>query len=603
MSFRASIVFPLLFIAFPTQAAELQGVVLENEVNGRPAERIGVDAIGANRAETDSSGKFTLRFPAKRPGDPVRVIISKPGHVVVNDVQLETVLLANPDDKPLLVLVCRTSDREEMARRYFRLRVLDAIEDNYVRQLQKLEVEKAALGADYERRLRSLETERNSARSGAENMAMDLAKGKPGESSELRRDALRLFLDGKVEGAIQLLDKDKLHRLRTVARRQKEGADRELEENAQAWMLRAQMFILQFRFDDAADAIQEAIEAAPDDFLVNFQFGLFNQQLNRYQEARKAYDRTLEIARRGKRDKAIAFTLNNLGVLNNDQNRPDDARKAYEEALQIYRELERQTPQSCLADLAGTLDNIGVLERGQNRPDDARKAYEEALQIRRELARQNPTYLYRVADTLNNLGVLDLDQHRVADARKDLVEALQIRRELARQNPQTHLHHLADTLLNLGLLDRDQIRMADARKDLDEALQIFRQLAQRAPETYLPDVANSLNTIGLLDADQGRMDDAQKTLGEALQIFRELARQNPQTYLPRVAGTLSNLGDVHRAQGRRDGARKAFDEALTIYERFAARDPQQFKPDVAHVKGRLAGLGRWRALLGCGAAF
>jgi len=58
---------PALFIAFPTQAAELQGVVLENEVNGRPRKGW-CGRYRSYRAETDSSGKFSCVFP-QRAGD------------------------------------------------------------------------------------------------------------------------------------------------------------------------------------------------------------------------------------------------------------------------------------------------------------------------------------------------------------------------------------------------------------------------------------------------------------------------------------------------------------------------------------------------------
>jgi len=87
--------------------------------------------VGASRTESDFEGKFSLEFPKRQPGEPVRLIVSKPGYEVVNDVELEATLPADPEAKPLLVLLCKEGNREEMAARYYRLRSNEAIEATY----------------------------------------------------------------------------------------------------------------------------------------------------------------------------------------------------------------------------------------------------------------------------------------------------------------------------------------------------------------------------------------------------------------------------------------------------------------------------------------
>jgi hypothetical protein len=140
----------VLFSTLACLAADLKGQVLENEVGGRPMVDVVVDADGANQTHTDKGGKFTLSFPNKKPGHQVRLTIDKPGYVVVNDIQMEFTLLDAPAAKPpLLVLLCQGKGREEMARRYYRLRAISAIEDGYKKQLRRLEKEKATLGEEY----------------------------------------------------------------------------------------------------------------------------------------------------------------------------------------------------------------------------------------------------------------------------------------------------------------------------------------------------------------------------------------------------------------------------------------------------------------------
>jgi hypothetical protein len=120
-----------LLAASPADAAVLKGVVVENEVGGPPAPNVEVTSTGANPKETRNDGQFTLDFPDKKPGAVVHVFVSKVGYVVVNDVQLEQMLPANADVKPLVILVCREANREEMKRRYYGLRSLvDRFQNN-----------------------------------------------------------------------------------------------------------------------------------------------------------------------------------------------------------------------------------------------------------------------------------------------------------------------------------------------------------------------------------------------------------------------------------------------------------------------------------------
>ena len=107
-------------------------------------------------------------------------------------------------------------------------------------------------------------------------------------------------------------------------------------------MLKAQLLTVQLRFDDAEKAYLQAIAAEPDSFEANFAYALFTQNLNRFEQAKAAYGRCLEWARKNGKDGELPTTLNNLGVLDSDQGWMEEARKEFAEALQIYETLARQ---------------------------------------------------------------------------------------------------------------------------------------------------------------------------------------------------------------------------------------------------------------------
>ena len=182
-----------------------------------------------------------------------------------------------------------------------------------------------------------------------------MAKNQPGAGSELYEKVKRLFLEAKVEEAITLLDEEKLRQL-------DEEAKKAIENAVQPRLLKAQLFTVRLRFDEAEKSYLQAIEIAPDNFIASFAFAYFNHGLNRYQQAKTAYSRCLELARKSENKAELAETLNNLGILDNDQNGMDEARREYQEALQIYHELSQKDPEDYLADVATTLNNLGILD-------------------------------------------------------------------------------------------------------------------------------------------------------------------------------------------------------------------------------------------------
>jgi Tfp pilus assembly protein PilF len=117
-------------------------------------------------------------------------------------------------------------------------------------------------------------------------MAEQLALAKPGQMSEIYNQALRLFVDRRTEEALKVLDEEVLQQNLVVARKRKEEAEQAIQQAAQSWVLKARLFVVQFKFEDAGKAYQDALQAAPERYEVNFAYASFNQGLNRYTTTR-----------------------------------------------------------------------------------------------------------------------------------------------------------------------------------------------------------------------------------------------------------------------------------------------------------------------------
>ena len=389
--------FLMLAMASPAWAAvTLHGIVSLDRERGAPVAKVAVSAPGANATISDDNGAFVMIFPEGRPGQDVRLGVRRAGWSVVNDILLDHRLPGAPAVRPFEIIVCKETERDLRVAEFYRLKGNQAVEQTYKIKLAELEGRQAATAQERNRLLR----ERDQARQQVDEWAPQIARLKTGEIGGSYREALRLFLDGKTDAALQILSEERLEQEALKAQEQ-------LNQAVQGWLLKGQLLITRLDFAGAGGAYAQAIKFAPSSYDAWFQYGYFHQQQNHFTEALRGYERALQLA---PDTVQIATTLNNLGVLHSDENRMTEARKVYEKALDIHRDLAKKNPDVYLPYVATTLNNLGVLHRDENRMTEARKVYDEALDIRRDLAKKNPdVYLPDVAMTLNNLGNLHSD--------------------------------------------------------------------------------------------------------------------------------------------------------------------------------------------------
>jgi hypothetical protein len=86
MLYRLVILFLLGFGALPVRAETLKGRIVENEIRGRGLANVEIldEAQTTNPTTSDDWGRFSLDFPTKHAGEPVRIVVKREGYVVVN---------------------------------------------------------------------------------------------------------------------------------------------------------------------------------------------------------------------------------------------------------------------------------------------------------------------------------------------------------------------------------------------------------------------------------------------------------------------------------------------------------------------------------------
>src|SRR6516162_7331509 len=254
---RIVLILLLAAVAQAQGATEVQGAMIKGIVilNGEGGQGVGNVQI-TDSAHTggpwarDTDGGFNLEYPNRAPGERVWLGGIKGGNVVVNWVQLDLALPKDPNANPLQIIICKEADREEMARHFYQLKGNEAIEATYQQKLKALEEENKSNAAT----IAKLQEERDQAKVSAEKAAAELAKNQPGQGSEMYQEAQRLFLAGKIEAAIALLDDDKLRQAAEQAQKAAKQAQKTLTDAIQGWRLKANLFTLKFRFEEAEKA-------------------------------------------------------------------------------------------------------------------------------------------------------------------------------------------------------------------------------------------------------------------------------------------------------------------------------------------------------------
>jgi tetratricopeptide (TPR) repeat protein len=557
MRLNAALVGLLLAVSNPLAASSfkgvtLKGVILLNEAGGPPIANVQVSVIdGANAVSSLSNGTFVLEVD-KQPGAAVRLILQKPGMVVVNAHEREFNLPKPENAASLTFLLCQEADLPEMRRHYYHVDSVDSSAQSYGRKLQGSHAKNRATQAEKEQ----------------PQVDPDIAK-KATRGEKLVREKAEEVSNFPVHGMSSVYrsyDAMALNRDGTVYRRQNQP-----EKARKA-------------YDKALEISRNLAQQDPATYLPDVADTLNNlgdmlSDQNRMEEALTAYDEALKISRNLAQQNStylpnVAMTLNNLGTIFRKQNRPDEERQAFDEALRLYRDLQQRNPDIYRPHVAETLNNLGILNLDQHRREETLKAFKEGLTIFETLARENPgQYGLEVESTR---GWLEVAFH----------ETLKSYRERAQLRPAIYLPYVAETLKALGILNYDQNRPEEAGRVLGEAIAIYGTLAKKNSKPYGREAVLIYETLATESHGQYREDVEstgrllEATFDEALKSYHEQAPLDPATYQPNEAEALKNLGILYHGQNRMEEARNAFSGALAIYETLARKDPRRYELDV-----------------------
>ena len=325
MMLRCAVWIIVWNVAVCLHAAHFNGHVYHDRHEGEPIANVDIQAEGANPTATDKNGEFALRFPHKNVGDAVELKVCKEGYVVVHDIMLYYILTPHsPNPKPE-ILLARQADKEEMARRFFLRKSIEAADGSHTRIAadKHLQGNATSLG-EYKKKLEQ-------AKAFAEKTVDELAREQTGQAPALYKSALRLFIDGNSKTALDKLDE--------CLKKQMATDKRVPQDLLKTYRLMGYIRTLELDFLGATDAYERAAKAAPDDFAAHFALALLLQSQNQPTIALATYIQARDSARKAANKPDEAMTLSNMGILYCDKKQVKDARAAFDDAIKLYREL------------------------------------------------------------------------------------------------------------------------------------------------------------------------------------------------------------------------------------------------------------------------
>jgi len=275
-------------------------------------------------------------------------------------------------------------------------------------------------------------------------------------------------------------------------------------------------FILQSRFDDAADAYAQAADVqkaiAPDRLGVAQNIvrqGTVAIYRGDFETAQAFLEDGLwRQKQRVPGSMLVASTLSELGRVTNQQGRFSEGEQFFREALAIT---ERLLPGS--REVVKPLNGVAITLQTQGDEVAAERAYQRALSIAVNVDPESR----QVAVLLNNIGTVWEDRGDYRRAEHYFLRALVLHEQLEPQGPSVSL-----TLGNLGVVAMLQSDWASARDYHSRALAL-----REASSPGSLDVAVSLSHLGKTARLQKAYDDADRYLHRALPIAQRVAPRSP----------------------------------------------------------------------------
>lgn len=426
--------------------------------------------------------------------------------------------------------------------------------------------------------------------------------------TSLAKKAQKIYNNKGAEAAIELLTSNE-----TLA-----SQESKLKEISKEKMALAKLYVETYRFDEAKESYQKAVDLFFD-YENAMEYWHFLNTNNHQLDAIKILEKLKKINLM-EDQKIIVFAK--LGVCYSVINNFKKAEESLLEALKLFRILSKtddndlqlihqearlhlkllylwtnrikeaeEVPielQKLHPDLIPIFNVINALLSETNVSKKTEQEYIKKIALLRGLAKKEPdTYNPVLGSTLSFLAMIYGKSNRLKEKETIVLETIELYRSLAKSNPNAYNRYLLSELGNLANLYIHTNKLKKAEAIYIEVIEQY-SILFKTNSVYSSSYSSALVSLGLLYYDANRLKESKKLHIEAIKIQKIMAKTNPEAYNSYLADTLGVLGNIYHKSNELKEAEDVYLEALQIERSLAKNNPDVHNPDLQRMLSLLA---------------
>ena len=387
----------------------------------------------------------------------------------------------------------------------------------------------------------------------------------------LKEQAQQAFKNGEYDRADNLLDQiderrnNAIHQLHKLQTDTAVRLEQEQLGKAENLVSRAKLQRLQYRYEKAAQYLQEAAAALPEGRKKEWSvyLGAAGEDLHRiahYADALRLFKQSLFIFREISDRKSEAMLLNSISQVYKAQGDYGKALDYLEQSLSIHREVGNKEGKGT------TMNNIATIYLAKGDCQNALKYLEQSLLLQSEIGNKEGE-----GWSLNNIGMIHYAQGDYAAALDYYEQALPIAREIEdKKGESTYLN-------NIGAVYHTQNNYDAALEQYKQSLTIIKQICDRRNE------GRCLNNIAAIYEAKGDYTAALKQCEQSLAIAKEIDDKDGE------ASCRWNIGVFYMKQGELAKAEPYISRAVELGTQLERPDLETWREALELVRAKLRG--------------
>jgi serine phosphatase RsbU (regulator of sigma subunit) len=242
------------------------------------------------------------------------------------------------------------------------------------------------------------------------------------------------------------------------------------------------------------------------------------------------------------RDKYIAHAYNNIGNILSDKAQYNEALKAYRKSLQLRVRIGDKKG------MAASYNNLGGLYRYKGDLDTALEYHLKSLKIKEEIGDKKGA-----ATSFNNIGNIYNDKREPDKALIFYLKSLEIKEELAKKgSTKSGKLGLADSYVSIGIIYKNHQALDKALDYYLKGSKIYEELGNKQRTSI------SYNNIGNLYESKRDFEKALSWHFKSLKLREELGDKNG------IAASFCNIGNSYLKQGKPEAAKASLLKGLEL---------------------------------------